>query len=42
MALMGCGRKLLWPVLRYCRIVYLEGLRKSAKNLRMVGLQTEI
>jgi hypothetical protein len=35
-----CGRKWLWPNLRYYPSIYLERVRK--KKLRTAGLQAEI
>jgi hypothetical protein len=38
----GCRRKRLWPDLRYCPGICLDGLRITAKNLRISDLQDEI
>jgi hypothetical protein len=38
----GCGRKQSWPNLRYYPNIFLEGLGKPTKNLRIAILQAEI
>jgi hypothetical protein len=38
----GCERKRLWPNLRYYPRIFLEGLRKTMKDLRRVGVAAEI
>jgi hypothetical protein len=35
-------RKRSWPILRYYLVIFVEGLRKTTKNLRIAGLSAEI
>jgi hypothetical protein len=34
----GSGRKWLWPNLNYYSGMYMEGVRKTMKNLRQAGI----
>jgi hypothetical protein len=38
----GCGRKGSWHSLRYYTGIFLEGLRKTIKSIRIAGLWAEI
>jgi hypothetical protein len=38
----GYGRKWSWNNVRYYPGIFLEGLRKTVKNVRLAGLRAEI